>query len=76
MPEGYPRLEKRGSDHLFVVRFPKGQNISYDPTVDLGPVDDQIPETEINSREESAASSTGRHVLLTVISVLLCLLHV
>ena len=37
---------------MFVLRFPKGQNISYDPTVDLSPVKQELLPSALDKNDE------------------------
>ena len=63
MPEGYPTLQQRGPNHVFVLRFPKGQNISYDPSLEIS--DEEI-EDENEYEDDGSSSLSSTSVLVAV----------
>ena len=57
MPEGFPNLRKKGSSYVFVLRLPRGQNITYDPTVAISA--DEVPLTPDDGENTDGGNDNG-----------------
>lgn len=60
MPPRFPVVLQRGNQSLVVLRFPRGKNITYDPTVEISEeVESQVDDSNNNNDKGGEVGGDG-----------------